>query len=473
MEFELEPPGSENVKSIKRLFAAFRRSWYVIVCIAAIAGVCAVSIGLLQQPRYESVATLYVTSATEDTAQNAYQGSLASQQRVASYARLVSSDAVLTSALQSSGLTLSLDEARNAVSADTSPQTVILSVVARTTSPVESTTLANAVADAMTRSVAQLETPEDGGMPLAKLTVVTPASPNSEPVAPSITRNLLIALLAGSIVGCLLVAVRTRFDSKIRSSTDLSEALNVPVLGLIPRDSQVVEGGVVDFGAGASPIGEAYRKLRTNLSFLSMDKPPTVFMITSARPDEGKTVTSMNLAAVLAEDGRRVLLIDADLRKPSIAGALGISNAVGLSGVLRGELPFADAAQALTGSVDVLATGELPPNPSEFLASDRFGQLLQVTRETYDYVLVDTSPVLPVTDAVVLSRWVDGVLYVARSSVSTVTDVTSAVSELAAGNAKVLGAVLNCVDFAQMGYYASSTPYGTYGADAEGLSRTV
>ncbi|MBD0863953.1 polysaccharide biosynthesis tyrosine autokinase [Gordonia sp. zg691] len=401
---------------------------------------------LMQTPMYVSSAKLYVTSGTEADAQSAYQGSLASQQRVASYAELVASDVIIRDALEESGLQMSVDDAREALSASSNPDTVLLSISAENADPAVATALANGVAEAMTGYVTTLEQPNEASQPLAKLTVVSPAVQPVEPFSPRTERNTVLAVLVGFVLGLLIAVLRERFDTRLRNGDEVQRNVPSAVLAEIPTENSLDGRPVIDFSVGSSRAAEGYRRLRTNLAFVNVDQPPRCILVTSPGPGEGKTTTSMNLAAALAEDGNRVVLVDADLRRPSVAGRLGLNAAVGLTSFLRGDGVISDFVQSGPAErLDVLVAGALPPNPAELLGSQRARDGLEALQASYDFVIVDTPPVLPVADAAILSQYMDGALVVVRAGRTRSQDLTTAFDSLMTAKASILGVVLNDV----------------------------
>lgn len=447
---------------LRVLFRVVRDGWWIVGLCALVGGVAAVGVSLTQTPQYRSSAMLYVTSGTEATVQNAYQGSLASQQRVASYVRLVDSEAVLSTALKDSGIDMSVKDAREDVSAYTSVETVLLTVNVTNADPVIASNLANRVADSLVQYVSVLETPSSGGDPLAKVTVVSPAMISDIPVSPRTKRNLAAGLGLGLLLGLFIVLARHRLDTRLRTESDVTELLPMTSsLCAVPADSSLQDKVLLDFApAGASPTGEAYRRLRVNLGFVSVDTPARRILVTSANPGEGKTTTAVNLAAAFAESGKRVVLVEADLRKPSASQRMRLTNSIGLTDYLRGGVEnVADVIQqSSTPGVDVLASGPVPPNPAELLASQRTGRCFAELEETYDLVIVDSGPVMPVTDAVELTKWVDGVVLVVRAGGTKRSDLTSTYAELQRAQATILGFVVNGVSDRERSYR-----YGYYG----------
>jgi len=193
-----------------------------------------------------------------------------------------------------------------------------------------------------------------------------------------------------------------------------------------------------------SPISEQYRTIRTNLQFASIDKELRSILITSAAPNEGKSMTTANLAVVYAQQGKKVLLIDADLRNPTVHYTLRLDNLSGLSTILVGEDRFSDAIQhSDIENLSVLSSGPNPPNPSELLASNRMKQVLEDAKQHYDLIIIDSPPVLPVTDAQILANLVDGSLLVIRSRQTEYESAEKAIESLERSTSKILGTVLN------------------------------
>ncbi|MCZ4541785.1 polysaccharide biosynthesis tyrosine autokinase [Dietzia maris] len=277
--------------------------------------------------------------------------------------------------------------------------------------------------------------------------------------------GLVLGLLAGIGIALLINA----FDRRVKSAEQLESIAGKPVVGSIPfRKAEDKEKGaehIVPFREGHSPAAESFRRLRTNLQFLNVDNPPRVFVLTSSVATEGKSETAINLSLALAESGNRVLLIEADLRRPLVVSYMSMPDKVGLTNILSGQAEFADVVQETRhDGVDLLACGPLPPNPSELLASDMARHLIDELRSKYDYVIIDSPPLLPVTDGALLARITDGALLVVRSHRTTADQVVQAVDNLAKADATLLGIVTVANKPAKKGsagyydsYYYSST----------------
>lgn len=205
-----------------------------------------------------------------------------------------------------------------------------------------------------------------------------------------------------------------------------------------------------------SPVSEAYRTLRTNIQFSSFDNELDTILVTSSGPSEGKSTTSSNLALSMAETGKKVLLIDCDLRKPSIHKKFNISNNKGLSNLLIGQFKFDDVAQKYSDNVCILTSGTVPPNPSEMLASKKMKQFLEEARKIFDFIILDTPPVVAVTDAQLLSTMVGGVLLVIAAGQAEIAAAEKAKELLEHVNANIIGVVINKAEVTsgkKYGYY--------------------
>jgi exopolysaccharide transport family protein len=301
------------------------------------------------------------------------------------------------------------------------------------------------------------------------------------PAEPNIPRNLAFALVLGMTSGVGLAFVLEGIDNTVRTPEQAQAISGLPSLGMIPLGSKSsAEGGakrglmvasakepveLITQSRPQSQMAESYRALRTSLLLTSVGAPPKTILITSALPREGKTTTSINSAIVLAQKGTRVLLIDADLRRPSIHKALGLGPRIGLSNVLTGGATLAQATlrSPLLPNLYILPAGTPPPNPAELMASSQMVDLLGELREQYDHIVVDTPPTLSVTDAVVLSTRADAVVLVIRSSQTTKPALRRARDILAQVNARVSGVLLNAVNLNSADYYYYYEYQGKYG----------
>lgn len=271
------------------------------------------------------------------------------------------------------------------------------------------------------------------------------------PVRPRPLRNGMLGLILGGMLGVGLAFLMEQLDDSIKTSEDIERLIpEVPLLGSIPdmaewRDREQTK--VVTIEDPQSPVSESYRALRTSVQFVALRQPLQTLMITSPMTSEGKSTTLANLAVTLARSGKHVVVVSCDLRRPRIQDFFGGRNAVGFTSVLLGEVPLASAYREIQvsagGSLRILDTGLLPPNPSELLGTARVAELLANIQATADIVLIDTPPLLPVTDALVLSRRVDGVLLLATAGLTRRKDLAHAAQLLKQAEAPLIGVVFN------------------------------
>lgn len=303
--------------------------------------------------------------------------------------------------------------------------------------------------------------------------LVSPASADSVLKHPSFVQDALFALGIGVLIGLGFALLRDYLDDRIRGREELELAApGLPLVGMIPeisdwRNRRAVF--LVELARPRSPAAEAYRSLRTSIQFMALDHPIKLLQITSAAQVEGKTTTSANLSVAMAQAGSRVLLVSCDLRKPRIHEFFALSNSEGLTSVLLGEATLSQAIQPVSEvpNLSLLGSGPVPPNPSELLAGAKARQTFRELADTFDVVLLDSSPLLPVTDGAVLAGLADGVLLVGTANVSTKRDVSRAIELLERVSANVIGLVLNrALAGDAYVYYRYGYGYG-YGATAE------
>jgi len=308
----------------------------------------------------------------------------------------------------------------------------------------------------------------------------------TSPAEPNLFRNLSFASVLGLTTGILIAFVMEGLDNTVRTVEQAQAISMLPSLGIIPLGSggtryastgrKLVFAGnkqsmeLITKSRPQSQMAEAYRALRTSLLLTSVGAPPKVILVTSALPEEGKTTTSINCAIVLAQKGSRVLLVDSDLRRPSIHKTLGIMPKTGLTHVLTGSATLQQAIvrSPLVPSLSVLPAGTPPPNPAELLASGKMGEVLDALREQYDHIVIDTPPTLPVTDAVVMATRADAVILVIRAGGTTKHALRQARDILLQVNARVSGVLLNAVNLGSPDYYSY---YGQMGKFARSYYR--
>lgn len=438
-----------------------RARWVLITaCALTTLGISAL-LTLQATPQYASSARLFVsTQGSTDDAQ-ANQGGQFSLQRVKSYADLLPGQEIAKRVVKELDLQQSPRSLAGQISATSKPDTVILTATVTDPDPERARILADTVAKVFVSYVAELETPPGKDEATIKATVIDPAVKASTPVSPSFKRNIALGLVLGLLIGAAIAILRDALDSTIKSAKQLDDITDAPVLGAIGFDSAAVDTPLVTSLDTYAPRTEAFRVLRTNLQFVDPDQDHKVFVVTSSLPSEGKTTTAVNLALVLAEGGERVVLVEADLRRPKVSEYLRLEQNVGLTTVLVGRVGLTDALQPTSHpNLTVLASGTTPPNPAELLKSKAMSALLAELREQFDIVLIDSPPLLPVTDGALIAAQADGALLVVRHGKTTVDQVTAAQDRLESVGAHTAGIILSMVKVSASDAYGYGYGYG-------------
>jgi capsular exopolysaccharide synthesis family protein len=412
---------------------------------------------------------MYVSAQSTDTTQAAFQGAQLSEQRVTSYVELVSSTRVSQEVIRRLRLPTTPAELSKEITASSKPDSVIIDVAVTGESPRTVTDVADAIGQVFPRLVDELERPSSPtGTPSVAVRVVEPAALPAGPSSAGLPVALALGLFAGLAVGVVSALARNALDTSVKSPEQLRAVAGAPGLGAVAFDAAVPRRPLTVHEDPQSPRAEAFRQLRTNLQFLDVDTPHKVLAVTSSMPGEGKTTTIANLAIALASSGQNVVVVEADLRRPKLAGVLGVESSVGLTSVLSGRVRPEHAVQHWTGGTfDVLASGPLPPNPSELLGSQQMASLLMDLRNRYDVVLLDLPPLLPVTDAAAVGPATDGAIMVCRFKSTTRDQVSKAVQMLQAVSTPLLGTILTMVPgrgpraYAQYNSYYRSDQYAT------------
>ncbi len=293
--------------------------------------------------------------------------------------------------------------------------------------------------------------------------IIDPAQVPRSPIGPKKGFNILFAAFIGLGLGVGLAFFLEYIDTSMKTPEDIKR-IQVPYMGFIPTFHPNNHLELIVQEDPKSLVSEAYRTLRTGILFSGSKPPPQFIQVTSAGPQEGKTITAANIATVMAQSGSRVLIMDCDMRKPRIHEIFGIPNARGLSDLLLdGEDGFSSIRKTKLPNLDLLTCGTIPDNPSELLSSKRMQRLLTLLGEKYDRIIMDSPPVLAVTDSIVLSRLVEGIILVVGAGTSNRNGVARAVELLKEVNARIVGAMLNNLNVDKERYYYSRYYYYNYG----------
>lgn len=476
------------------LLACLSRWKLIVVCVVSVALLMGLVTVSLITPMYNAKVTVYVNNAGRDQKVNYITSTNleAAQNLVNTYIQIIKSDNVLEKVADAAGLDITAKQIRTCMSASQKGQTEIFEVSIRLADPHLAARIANAVAEVAPEAI---ESFVEG----SSAKVIDYAKVPEAPYSPSLLKNVFVGAFVGGLLAAAYVVLRFLMDVRIKSGEELIGMFDLPVLGQIP-----------DFGSGSQKVSrhrgkayendpdeqssqkakrlqkakgkktqneqdniissksdffirEAYKSLRTNVSFtLTGEEKSKVIVVTSSMQGEGKSITAVNLAVSYTMTDKKVLMIDCDMRRPKLARLLQQSAKVGLSNLIMDPalLPEAVCHTDIKG-LDVILAGSIPPNPSELLGSARMQNLLEMLRDSYDYIFLDLPPVNMVTDAVVLAPKSDGVLFLVRANQSERDDVINAVRQLGYAKTKILGFILNDADL-DKGHYGRGKYYKRY-----------
>lgn len=432
-----------------------RKHWRSVTAVTLGTLLLAALFSLIARPTYTSSSTIFLSIKNASTAGELNAGSSYVENQAQSFAKVARTPIVLQPVIDDLGLDTTPEQLATSVTASvpTNTATIDLSVVRG--DAVEATEIAAAVSDRLIVVVSQLSPPGPDGAEPVVATVVKPATVPTSPTSPKVAQNLALGVLLGLLLGAGQAILRDTLNTQVRSVKDIERVTDRPVLGTVAFDPDASTHPLVLQVDPHSPRAEAYRSLRTNLQFLGLADGNRSMVVTSSIPGEGKTTSAINIASTLATAGERVLLIDADLRRPKLANYLKLEGSVGLTTVLIGEARFEEVVQPYGNTrLDVLAAGPVPPNPAELLGFDAMAQLVTWATQHYDHVIIDAPPLLPVTDAAVLSKIVSGTLIIAGARKVRRGELEAAIDSLDRVEARVLGIVLNMVQQADSARYA-------------------
>lgn len=452
-------------RDLRALVQMIRRYWVgqaaiVLLTIAAVALLTAL------QPRvYQATATSLVQAATGESVSMAFAGDSLAKSRAESYVRVATSDAVAERVKQALGTDQSTGSLLGSIKALLPVDTAIIEITASARTPEQAAKLANTWITALAEQVKSLETANDSiTEPVVTLVPLAQARPPYFPSSPNVQTALVLAVVAGLALAFAYALLRSHFDRRVRTAEQIERLIDAPVIGTIPASPGLEDRRrIVENTAGSAAelftISEALRELRTNLSYIDVDRPPRVIVITSSIPGEGKSTLTANLADAIASTNANVVVIDCDLRRPMQSELFSLRGGVGLTDVLSGRVALNDALQAPSANphLRVLASGRVPPNPSELLGSRTMRDLVAALSEVAT-VLLDAPPLLSVTDAAIIGTIADGVLITVGAKQVTQEQLEKSHRAVTRVNGKVLGAVLNKippkgVDSHDYGYY--------------------
>jgi len=442
-----------------------RRRWLSIVMITLLT-LASVSAATLMTPKAYTATTRLLFAVAGDSLSSLAQGSSFVEKQMASYAEVATSPRVLDQVVDQLGLDTTAAELADSIEATVPVDTVIIEVAVTDPDPRQAARIANAVGTELAKAAGELTPSREDGSEAVRATTIAVAQVPTSPSSPNIPRNLGVGLILGLLLGTGIAVLRKLLDTKVRSEQDVRALTESPILGVVAFDQQVPRHPIILRDEPLAAPSEAVRRLRTNLQFIDVGNRPRSIVISSSVPAEGKSTIAINLAVSLADTGARIILVDADLRRPSIAEYVGIEGNVGLTTVLIGRANVEDVVQPLgTTTLDLLPSGQIPPNPSELLGSAAMASLLDRLTASYDMVLLDSPPLLPVTDAAVLTKMAGGALVVVGADRIHRPQLQETLGSLQTAGAHILGIVLNKIDRREAGTYSYESGYVPVGPD--------
>ncbi|GAA2021992.1 polysaccharide biosynthesis tyrosine autokinase [Terrabacter terrae] len=434
-----------------------RKRWMIIAAVALVTLGLAAAYTALTPRTYAATTEFFVRTSGDDTTSALQQGNTFTQARVKTYSQALETDRVLDPVIQQVGMSTTWQKLADQVTATVPLDTVLIDVTVTDRSAANAQRIAAAISDVFPKQIRELESTGTQASPIT-VKVLKTAEADPDPVSPKPVRNLALGLVLGLLLGFGLALLRDVLDKSVKSQHDLEAVTDRTILGGIAFDADAAQHPLIVQVDPRSQRAEAFRSLRTNLQFIDVANPPKSIVVTSSLPGEGKSTTAANLALSLAETGLKVVVIEGDLRRPRLLDYLGFEGSVGLTDVLVGRVEVDDVLQPFgrTG-LRLLGAGPIPPNPSELLGSANMEQLVQDLAERFDYVIIDAPPLLPVTDAAVLTTIVDGAIVIVGAGLAERDHVSRALESLDAVNGNVLGLILNRVKAKDGG-----NGYGTY-----------
>ncbi|MET0811967.1 MAG: polysaccharide biosynthesis tyrosine autokinase [Microbacterium sp.] len=432
--------------TLARIWDALKKFWAIILALTVLGGLVGFGLSASVTPIFQSTATLFFSLSQGNSASDLNQGSTYTQNQMLSFAQLATSSLVLEPVIDELDLDTTPRLLARTIEVTNPLNTVILQIESSSPDPELAADIANAVADSLTEVVEEVSPKSADGAATISAKLVDEAVVPAVQALPNKTRDAVLGAAVGFLLGILAAILWTLLDTRVPNETVLGEVVSAPILGSVSRVRGANERGLY---VAREPLGrtsEEFRRIRSALSYAGVSDRVQKLLITSVNPGEGKSTFSSNLALTLAGLRHNVLIVDADLRRPRVAEYFGVEGSVGLTTVLVGEVSFDNAKITRPGTtLDILPSGVIPPNPAEMLTSDAMRHLLDEAAARYDFIIIDSPPVLSVADANLLAPSADGAIIVVDASKTRRTPLAHAVTSLESSGGRIVGMVLNKV----------------------------
>lgn len=506
---------------IRQYLALFWQWAWLIALVTVLAGLVAFLVSQRMTPVYSASTTLYINEAPSTKATD-YNSIITSERISGTYSKMITTRPILEEVANRVGVTIAYLDGR--ITVNPIRDTTLIQITVKSSDPILAAQIANELANVFSERViliqeerfnvskeslqtqisdmeAQIDdvisalvTEDDAGVKASletKLTqyraiysnlilsyeqirlaeaqtvstvmAVDPATVPTEPISPQVMRNAALAAMVGLMLAVGVIFLIEALDDTLKTPEDVRKTLGLPVLGVIAKHDSEDEKPITNT-TPRSPVAEAFRSLRTNIQYTAVDSPLESLLIISTDPQEGKSTVVTNLGVVFAQLGRKVTLIDADLRKPSLHRKVGVQNRTGLTALFVRSMDTLELIMQKTDipNLNVITSGELPPNPSELLGSKKMQSILDKIKESSDMIIIDSPPALAVTDSLVMVPYVDAVLLVIKPGFTKAKSALMIVEQFKRSNANLIGVVINELDLGRSRY---SYKYYQYKSD--------
>lgn len=445
----------EKELDLIQVWNVIKKRWFMIVIIPLLAAATSAVISLyVLTPQYEASATMIVVRPAEQS-QLVFQDIQVNRQLVATYREIILSRRVLEVVIATKSLSHSVQELRDKIEVEAVRDTELITVKVMDADPVLARDIANETSRAFMDQIILI-------MNVENVSIVDSAVTPPDPVSPRVLLNIVVAFAVGLLAAVGLSFLYEYLDQTIKDPDEAKKLLDIPAVGIIPHSD---EDQLFASNSPRSPEAEAFRTLRTNIQYTGIDQRLKVILVTGANPACGKSTVSSNLAVTLSQTGSSVLLIDCDMRKPTLHRVFDTQSEPGLSTVVAGQNVEAESVikQTKHKNLKLLTCGPIPPYPAELLGSDKMRRLVKQFAGEFDYIVMDSPPVIAVTDAALLSRLADGTILVLDHGGVKRDEATVAVESLLKVQANLIGFVLNDIPVGRGYYYYEHSKY--YGQD--------